>query len=160
MANNADSIKVKDNRLFNADGSLREPLPEEPAKTSPQAAAQKPVQTAPKTESKAAEKAPPSAHEEAYNSQAGTYPESIDFQTFMLSLASSAQISMGIVPNPMTGRASRDLDHAKQSIDILGMLEQKTQNNLTPEESGLLKNILFQLRMQFVELAKHEKNAS
>lgn len=136
MVSDADSIKVKDNRLFNTDGSLREPLREEDPKPAPKISTQTTPQAVPKPEPK------------------------IDFQTFMLSLASSAQISMGIVPNPITGRTSRDLAHAKQTLDILGLLEQKTKNNLTPEESGLLKNILFQLRMQFVELAKHEKQVS
>lgn len=156
MVSDADSIKVKDNRLFNTDGSLREPLREEDPKPVPKISTQTTPQAVPKP--KTTDKA--IAHEKTQDSHAGVYPEQIDFQTFMLSLASSAQISMGIVPNPITGRTSRDLSHAKQTLDILGLLEQKTKNNLTPEESGLLKNILFQLRMQFVELTKHEKQVS
>jgi len=88
-------------------------------------------------------------------------PDSIDFQTFILSLASSVQISMGLIPNPISGQVNQDLTNAKQTIDIIGMLEEKTSGNLSPEESGLLRNILFQLRMQYVELSKnrppHEK---
>lgn len=80
--------------------------------------------------------------------------QTIDFNTFILSLASSVQISLGVVANPMTGETNTNLAHAKQTIDILGMLEEKTQNNLSPEESGLLKNILFQLRMQYVDVQK------
>lgn len=80
----------------------------------------------------------------------------IDFQTFVLSLASSVQISLGLIPNPISGEVKRDLINAKQTIDIIGMLEEKTSGNLSPEESGLLKNILFQLRMQYVELSKNQ----
>lgn len=80
----------------------------------------------------------------------------IDFQTFVLSLASSVQISLGLIPNPISGEVKRDLTNAKQTIDIIGMLEEKTLGNLAPEESGLLKNILFQLRIQYVELSKNQ----
>ena len=84
-------------------------------------------------------------------------PYTIDFPTFILSLASSVQISLGLIANPMTGKTEKDLMHAQQTIDILGMLETKTANNLTPEESGLLKHMLFQLRMQYVEVGKNKK---
>lgn len=84
------------------------------------------------------------------------FKEPIDFQTFVLSLASSVQISMGLIPNPISGEVKQDLINAKQTIDIIGMLEEKTSGNLSPEESGLLKNILFQLRMQYVELSKNQ----
>lgn len=149
---NTNTIKVKDNRLFNADGSLRESIDptETQATAAPTPQAQEPQRQAPPA---------PESQQEEHSQHGSGYPDEIDFQTFMLSLASSAQISMGIVPNPITGKSARDLAHAKQTLDILGMLEQKTKNNLTPEESGLLKNILFQLRMQFVELAKHAKQA-
>lgn len=151
---NTNPIKVKDNRLFNADGSLRESSDHAETQSTPIAAA------APKSQEPQRQASPTPEPQPAPGPQHDSnYPGEIDFQTFMLSLASSAQISMGIVPNPITGQSARDLTHAKQTLDILGMLEQKTKNNLTPEESGLLKNILFQLRMQFVELAKHAKQA-
>lgn len=171
MPDNNSTIRVKDNRMFNPDGSPREPVADEsgstpsreskkPSSSPTQADSTKTPPSEPKPASAPKTKPEPSAPEEAYNSHAGVYPEQIDFQTFILSLASSAQISMGVVPNPITGRVSRELAHAKQTIDILGILEKKTLNNLNPEESGLLKNILFQLRMQFVELSKNEKRVS
>lgn len=113
-------INVKDRRLFNADGTIRDESPQESS--------------------------PPKEN------QAHDSVESIDFATFILSLASSAQISLGIVANPITGKQESNVTHAKQTIDIIGMLEEKTQNNLSAEESGLLKQILFQLRMQYVDI--------
>ena len=115
------NIHVRDNRLFNADGTIRDDAPK-----------QEPAQQ--KTEYTAA--------------------NTIDFPTFILSLASSAQISLGVVANPITGKQESNIAHAKQTIDIIGMLEEKTNNNLSAEESGLLKQVLFQLRMQYVEISK------
>jgi hypothetical protein len=75
----------------------------------------------------------------------------IDFVTFVLSLASSAFVHLGDAPNPETGSTSEDLPLAKQTIDILGMLERKTKGNLTPEEEKFLENLLMDLRLRYVQ---------
>lgn len=76
----------------------------------------------------------------------------IDFLTFILSLASSAQVHLGLISNPVTGKPEKSLDLAKQTIDILGILQEKTKGNLTKEEERLLESILYDLRMKYVEL--------
>lgn len=76
--------------------------------------------------------------------------ETIDFLTFCLSLGSSAFVHLGDAPNPDAGRTEPNLVLAKQTIDILGMLEEKTRGNLTPDEASLLENLLYDLRMRFV----------
>jgi hypothetical protein len=78
----------------------------------------------------------------------------VDFPTLIMSFASAAMISMGAVPDPMTGQVNRDLDIAKQNIDIISLLKDKTKGNLTEEEETLLDNILYELRMIFVQAQK------
>jgi hypothetical protein len=71
--------------------------------------------------------------------------------TFLLTtLATQAMVALGQMPNPITGKAEVRLNQAKHVIDTLGMLETKTAGNRTPEESGLLDDLLHQLRMAFV----------
>ena len=78
----------------------------------------------------------------------------ITFSTFLIGLASSALIHLGVTPNPETGKAERDLVLARQSLDLLGMLHEKTRGNLTPEETQLFNNLLADLRLRFVEANK------
>lgn len=78
--------------------------------------------------------------------------EQLTFTAFVLSLASSAAIHFGDLPDPTTGGMSEpNLDGAAQMIEILSLLEQKTRGNLTAEERSLLEQVLFELRMRFVE---------
>lgn len=79
---------------------------------------------------------------------------SITFSTFLMGLASSALIHMGAAPNPETGKAEQDWVLARQSLDLLGLLHEKTRGNLTPEESQLFDNLLADLRLRFVEANK------
>ena len=74
----------------------------------------------------------------------------IDFTTFVLSLASSAFVHLGDAPHPESQQVESNLPLAKQTIDILGMLQEKTQGNLTPEEEGFLRSLLSDLRLRFV----------
>ena len=78
----------------------------------------------------------------------------VNFSSFILSLSSSALFHFGAIPDPVTKKTQRNLDLAKQTIDILGMLEEKTANNLSTEESSLLSNLLCDLRMRYVEECK------
>ena len=76
----------------------------------------------------------------------------IDFSTFILSLSTSALLHLGLVPDAQSGRpAERNLPLARQTIDILEILETKTRGNLDPEEAKLLESLLFEIRMRFVE---------
>lgn len=80
----------------------------------------------------------------------------MDFSTFVLSLASSAMVNLGLVQgeNDVGGKA--DLVSAKQLIDIIGVLETKTRGNLTDAEDKLLKSLLYDLRVQYCDAHKRE----
>jgi len=103
----------------------------------------------------------PEATESAQGKQPGAgasadtrpMPE-IDFSTFVFSLASSALLHLGEIPDPVTNQQSVNLPLAKQTIDILGMLKEKTEGNLENEERDLLKNLLYELRMKYVTATK------
>jgi hypothetical protein len=78
----------------------------------------------------------------------------LDFGTFVLSMSSSALVYLGEVPEPETGQMMENVLAAKQTIDILCMLESKTKGNLTDQEARLLKDMLFELRMKYVQKVK------
>lgn len=75
----------------------------------------------------------------------------INFPTFIFSLNSSALLNLGAIEDPGTGEKAKNLPLAKQTIDILAMLEEKTKGNLTDDEAAMLKNILYELRMLYVK---------
>ncbi|OFX20647.1 MAG: hypothetical protein A2V77_01505 [Anaeromyxobacter sp. RBG_16_69_14] len=77
-------------------------------------------------------------------------PQQIDFYTFCLSLGSSAFVHLGDAPHPESGEARTSLVLAQQTIDILGMLQEKTKGNLTEEEARFLDNLLVDLKLRFV----------
>ncbi|MDJ0765777.1 MAG: DUF1844 domain-containing protein [Myxococcota bacterium] len=82
----------------------------------------------------------------------------IDFATFILSLSSSAAYHLGLAPHPEEGSSVRNLPMARQTIDILNILQEKTAGNLTTSEEQLLAEILYNLKMAFVrESAKDSK---
>ncbi len=76
---------------------------------------------------------------------------SIDFGGFVVGLYQSAMVSLGEMEHPETGESSPDLESARHTIDILRMLQQKTEGNLDEEEDQLLRGLLYKLRMAFVE---------
>jgi hypothetical protein len=75
----------------------------------------------------------------------------IDFSTFIFSLNSSVLVQLGLLEEPGTGQKTKNLPLAKQTIDILAMLQEKTRGNLNPDEENLLKSILYDLRMLYVK---------
>ena len=79
---------------------------------------------------------------------------SIDFPTFVLSVASAAMMGMGLAPRPESGQPEVDLELARQNIDLLEMIQAKTRNNLTPDEDRLMERVLYEVRTQFVEVSK------
>ena len=79
------------------------------------------------------------------------FPE-VTFSTFIISLASSALVGLGEVPDPGTGGVSRDFPLARHNIDILEMLRQKTLGRLEQQEARLLDNLLCDLRLKYVML--------
>lgn len=75
----------------------------------------------------------------------------LTFATFIFSLNSSALFQLGMMEDPMTGQKEKNLPLAKQTIDILSMLEEKTKGNLDSDEAAMLKNILYDLRIHYVK---------
>jgi Domain of unknown function (DUF1844) len=75
----------------------------------------------------------------------------IDFSTFVLSLNSSVLVQLGLIEDPGGAGKIKNLPMAKQTIDMLVMLEEKTRGNLTSDEEKILKNVLYELRMLYVK---------
>ncbi len=78
---------------------------------------------------------------------------SIDFPTFVLSVASAAMMGLGLAPRPESGKAEVDVEMARQNIDLLEMIQAKTKNNLNSDEEKLLDRVLFEVRTKFVEVS-------
>lgn len=121
---------VKDRRMFSQEGQPTPP--EEPGPVEPQ-------DRKPEDPSAAGAQPPPTP-----------LPE-INFPTFIASLNASALVHLGIIEDPVSGKAEKNLAMAKQTIDILSMLQQKTVANLTPDEEAMLKSILYDLRILYVK---------
>jgi uncharacterized protein DUF1844 len=82
----------------------------------------------------------------------------LSFTAFVLSLASTAAVHFGDLPDPGSGKKSAvNLEGAAQMIEILALLDQKTRGNLTAEERQVLEQVLYELRMRFVEASGDRK---
>lgn len=129
------SFKVQDRRRFSETGEAREGVAETEQPEAKPAPADSPI----------AAPSAPTAEEAA---------EEITFATFVLSLSTQALAHLGEIPQPVDGMTHVDLVAARQIIDILGMLQEKTKGNLDPGEAPLLDGVLYDLRMKFVERAR------
>jgi hypothetical protein len=129
-------FRVTDRRRFSETGETRTEAPPEPPGQAPPEAA------APAFPGESA-----SAHPEEHD-------EPVTFSTFVLGLSTQALLHLGEIPDPVTRSLARDLFAAKQVIDILGILRDKTRNNLEPGEQSLLDSVLYDLRMRYVELVR------
>lgn len=126
-------FKVQDRRRFSAEGEARS------EETAESAAAPEPPPVRPEAKAKGSAHAP---------------NVEINFSMFLVSLSTQALAALGEMADPVTGKNDRDLEAARQLIDILGVLREKTRGNLDQDEKNLLEAILFDLRMKYVELAK------
>ncbi len=79
----------------------------------------------------------------------------VTFSTFVMSLNTSVLFHLGELPDPESGEKVVNLDLARHAIDTLVVLEQKTKGNLSDEEAELMRNILYDVKMRFVNAAKH-----
>jgi hypothetical protein len=128
---------VKDRRIFAEENLDKE---EKSEKEAPAAEEKKEAET------KEADKKPDAEAQEPPLQ----FPE-INFATFIASLNASALLQLGAIEDPTTGTKNKNLPMAKQTIDILSMMQEKTAGNLTQEEENLLKNILYDLRLMYVK---------
>ena len=138
MSEEKKDFIVKDRRIFSQDAEEKQDADEKTAEQAAQPANDKPAEQQPEEESAAEE------HEEEPQ-----FPE-INFPTFVASLNASALVHLGVIDDPASGKKSKNLPMAKQTIDILSMLEEKTQGNLAKDEADMLKNVLYDLRIMFV----------
>ncbi len=109
------------------------------------------VEQKPEPEPQKTARAEPAGQTQA--GQTGPLPE-VTFSTFVFSLSTSALLHLGEIPDPNTNQINKNLSLAKQTIDILGMLQEKTKGNLEDDEANLLQNLLYELRMKYVTATK------
>ncbi len=134
-------FKVDDRRRFTDSGAARSeseeaPQPERPAESAAQASAA-PAAAAPTGTTQSA--------------RAEVPPFELNFSTFVISLSTQALAHLGEIQNPIDAQMAVDLGAAKQLIDILGILKEKTKGNLDQAEAALLENMLYDLRLRYVE---------
>jgi len=89
---------------------------------------------------------------EDVSAQEGPLPE-IDFTNFILSLSTSALIQLGEIQDPFTQKSTKNLPVAKQTIDLVSMLKEKTKGNLSREEEKVIDYVLYDLRIRYVKAA-------
>jgi len=148
---NQGSFKVTDRRLFNADGTLREDaLIEEPAPTPPPEPQPAVSSGSAQPQQQFAAATAPELQPEPEDAE----PERTMFNEFLMGIASSAFIYLGLVEHPATGRRQVDMTAAKESIDMLVMLREKTKGNLTHGEEKFFDDLLSDLKMQYVSMRR------
>jgi hypothetical protein len=156
------NFKVTDRRLFNADGSPRDLAPEE--KPEPQPTLEAPATAGSVAAATQPEPAAP-VQDETDSGESFETDESVmseeeiagaqdpaSFVNFLMSIASNAAAALGMMEHPVTHQRDVDIELGKHWIDVLGMLEKKTQGNLTPQEQKMIEGLLADLRMQYVSL--------
>jgi hypothetical protein len=177
-----ESFKVSDRRLFTPEGELRReaeeqessaPVPQAPASTQPAPSNEglPPSIATPETQSTSGETpVPPAPSASEQQAQADAYRASardldtrvelsghsakeleMTFERFMASLYISAMLQLGLM-HEQGGQPRVDLFGARQTIDTLSLLAEKTKGNLTPTEANFLQNCLYELRMAYVEV--------
>ncbi len=99
------------------------------------------------------EKAKSEVKQETAKQKEPPLPE-INFSNFILSLSTSALVQLGELPDPISKKKQKNLPFAKQTIDILEILKDKTKGNLEKNEEMLLDNLLYDLRMKYVQGSK------
>ena len=153
------NFKVTDRRLFNADGSPRDLSPDE--QPEPKITAEQPVlvESVPMEAPRDADKITPEQLEseepveEFGDEDIVGAKDPTSFVNFVMSIASNAASSLGMMEHPVTHQRDVDIEVGKHWIDILGMLEKKTKGNLVAQERQMLEGLLADLRMQYVSLA-------
>jgi hypothetical protein len=129
-------FKVVDRRPFSVDGTRREDAPNETEKPEARAKAPAPSPTV-------------DSEPEAF-----LEPEGSGFETLVSYLSTTAMFQLGVLPGPGGERIPPDMGNARRTIDLLDVLQEKTRGNLTPVESRFLEDVLYELRLSYVEVEK------
>jgi hypothetical protein len=166
MSEEQPTFKVVDRRPFNPDGTPRE-LSEQEQLEAERATKAAEVENAAARAMASEPAAPPERPRAAAPQSAAPDTHAGDplddpasFLSLVMSLASNAAASLGMMPHPVTGETGVDLQTAKHWIDVLGMLEHKTKGNLDRQEAQALENLLSDLRMQYVSFTNAAPPAS
>jgi len=139
----SSGFRVVDRRPFAPDGSRKEGVAAEENKGETAAAPEPSAQSKPRSERR------------------GPYEEeSSGFETLVSYLSTTAMFQLGLIPGPSGERIPADLPNARRTVDLLEVLQEKTQGNLTASESRLLDEVLYELRMSFVEMQKRQAQKS
>lgn len=147
-----ETFRVIDRRLFNEDGELRTGVRERELAERAAPKAEKPSSAAtaapdpPAASAAESKPAPPPAAEAPRPSRS--------FQLLVDLLAQNAALFLGAYPDPTSGRAIVDLDRARDFIDMIEMLREKTRGNLAPDDDRVLVEVLSSLKMSFLEISK------
>jgi hypothetical protein len=159
MSDEEKGFSVKDRRRFNQDGSVR---PEEENQAGPETekpeaqpvGASHDAESEAKAEAQFEEaKAQDEAAESSREQDRGPLPP-VEFSGLILSLSHAAMMHLGQIPDPNTGQPRMDKELARHTIDTIGMLKDKTEGNLTPDEQRLIDHALTELRLAYVRLNK------
>ncbi len=169
MSEEQGNFKVTDRRLFNPDGSARDVPPAEKPEPVTEATSPNPSAASTPASTSAAPEEPighketevaametptqTSSDSEVDEGELSGAEDPASFSNFLMSIASNAAASLGMMEHPVTGKREVELDLGKHWIDILGMLQQKTRGNLLAHEQQVLEGLLADLRMQFVSLS-------
>jgi hypothetical protein len=134
----SSGFKVVDRRSFTPEGSRREESPGEVRKAEPAG--------------------PPKApsRDVAEEPEDELLAEASGFETLVSYLSTTAMFQLGLIAGPGGERIPSDMANAQRTIDLLEVLQEKTRGNLTPQELRLLDDVLYELRMTFVELQKRQ----
>ena len=137
--NDPSGFKVVDKRSFTSEGSRREDDPTEARKPET-------VPVPPQTPQPQVVAEP----EEEFQEEASS------FETLVSYLSTTAMFQLGLIAGPGGERIPSDMVNAQRTIDLLEVLQEKTRGNLTPQEVRLLDDVIYELRMTFVELQKRQ----
>jgi hypothetical protein len=140
-----EEFRVIDRRLFTAEGELRQEAVEQARRREEEVAAKQEVKPAP-----SAPEAPPAAPP----LHADPSPRSPAFENLVRLLGSNAAMVLGAYADPRTGQPVVDPDAARELIDMLDALHEKTRGNLAPEEEELLVDLAGKLKMTYLEISK------
>lgn len=147
METEGKGFVVRDRRAFDDQGDPRDEETRDTRSKEPEAGQPEEGEKGRETST---EQAGEQAGERAERRESAPLPE-VNFSTLIMSLSSSALFHLGEIPDPETGRKTRDLPLAKHTIDTIGMLQEKTQGNLSDEEQKFIDNMLADLRWRYVK---------
>jgi hypothetical protein len=160
-----EQIKVTDKRIFTPDGEIREEFRNDINPVEPTfAKAPEPATETPRAETPAApkqaqqtprqEEAPPPGGDRRRTIADKAQNPGTPFSDFVEPLIAQAYMSLGMLRNPYSPKPTIDTGAARQMIEILTMLKDKTEGNLTPEEEDFLSTHLGELKLAFVQRTK------